>query len=240
MIRNDQSQIKDQPKHITCFVAMPFGDRETFKYDTVLLAALREALELDPYYWQVVRADERYFENIIQNNVDAWIKRVQVYIADVSDENPNVMMELGYMLWTRKPGQPLVVLKRYGTSRTISDLAGFIYTYYPDVSSGDVYNIQKIADALQEDFAKRVDLQDLNKKKEAHYLSPLYLERKIGLNREVANKLSVDFNTMESVEAATGDEFSDKANAADLPLGFVNPVKEAITKDLERLRKHSK
>jgi len=32
------------------------------------------------------------------------------YIADISELNPNVMMELGYMYWARKPEQPLIVL----------------------------------------------------------------------------------------------------------------------------------
>jgi molecular chaperone HtpG len=235
MASSRQIQSNDRPKHIICFVALPFKDNDTFKYETVLLPALREALELKPYHWQVVRADERYFEDIIQNNIRVWMDRVQVYIADVSDENPNVMMELGYMLWTRETGQPLVVLKRSDTNPTISDLAGFIYTVYPAVSSGDMYDIQKVTDALKKDFARRDDMQNLNKKKEAHYLSALYLEKKFGSGQ----KLSEYFNTMESVEAASPDEFREKAIAAGIPPGFVGAVRKTIIEELKELRKYS-
>ena len=239
MTNSHQNQTNDHPEHIVCFVAMPFNDNENFMYKTVLLPAVREALELDPYYWQVVRADERIFEDIIQNNVGAWMKRVQAYIADVSDENPNVMMELGYMLWAKQPGQPLLVLKRTGTKRTtISDLAGFIYTDYPAVGGGDRYAIQHIVDDLRKDFAKRTDVQNLNQNKEAHYLSPLYLEKEIGLNQGVAEKLSDKFVTMESVEAAPDDEFRYKATAAGLPPAFIGAVKTAIIEKLKELRGH--
>ena len=236
---NLQNQASDGPSHIVCFVAMPFKDSDTFKYETVLLPALRQVLELEPYSWEVARADERYFANIIQNNVQAWMKRVQVYIADVSEENPNVMMELGYMLWTREPDQPLLVLKREGTNRTISDLAGFIYTYYPAVSSGDDYDIQRVADALRRDFVKHADMQDLNGKKAAHYLSPLYLCWHWSQTAGVAKKLSEYFNTTESVEAATRDEFRHKAIAAGVKPEFVNPIREGIIKKLNELKKHS-
>ncbi len=234
-----RKQSSERPKHIVCFVALPFKDSDTFKYETVLLPALREVLELKPYYWQVVRADERYFEDIIQNNVRTWMERVQVYIADVSDENPNVMMELGYMLWTKEPDQPLIVLRRSGTNRTISDLAGFMYTVYPSVNSGDVYDIRRIADALQEDFDKRNDVQNLNKNKEAHYLSPLYLEKKFSFSNAVSKKLSEAFNTMEAVEAATTDEFRAKAIAAGISSGFVDAVRETILEELKELKRHS-
>lgn len=238
MTNSHQNQANDHPKHIECFVAMPFNDDENFMYKTVLLPAIREALELDPYYWQVVRADEHYFEDIIQNNVGAWMKRVQAYIADVSDENPNVMMELGYMLWAKQPGQPLIVLRRTGTSRTISDLAGFIYAYYPAVSGGDHYAIQQIADTLRDDFAKHLGMQNLNGKKQAHYLSPLYLGKEFRLSQGVAEKLSKDFVTLESVEAATDDAFRYKATAAGLPPAFIGAVKTAIIEKLKELRGH--
>ena len=74
-------------QHTICFVALPFKDDEKFKYETVLLPALRKILEGKPYYWQVVRADARYYANTIDRNIAEWIKRAHVYIADISDLN---------------------------------------------------------------------------------------------------------------------------------------------------------
>ncbi len=121
--------------HIICMVALPFRDNQTFPYETVLLPAIRRVLELKPYYWQVVRADEQYFEETIERNVGVWMQRAQAYIADISDLNSNVLMELGYMRWGRRGGkekQPVVVLERIdATSHKISDLAGVIRITYP-------------------------------------------------------------------------------------------------------------
>lgn len=240
MTSNLQNQTSVSPGHIVCFVAMPFKDNDIFKYETVLLPALRQALELEPYYWEVARADEQYFANIIQNNVQSWMNRVQVYIADVSEENPNVMMELGYMLWTRKPDQPLLILKREGTNRTISDLAGFIYTYYPNVSNDvdDDFTIDKLTRALRLDFNKRDDMRELNRQKTAHYLSPLYLHKDLYLPVDVARKLSEYFNTMESVKDASSDEFDHKAFTAGINPDFMRVIRENIIKKLNKLKNY--
>src|SRR6266496_3462922 len=228
MMNSSQNQISDQPQHIVCFVALPFKDNSSFQYETVLLPALRKVLELDPYWWQVVRADEKYFEDIIQGNVGNWMKRVHAYVADISDLNPNVMMELGYMLWARKPDQPLLVLKRSDVTHHLADLGGFITVSYPLVNANDHYAIRRVADELRVEFAKHEATQRLNRGKQAHYLSPLFF-REFQLSNEVAEKLSQNFVTMEAV--ATMDEgiFRSQATACGLLPLFADAMRSAIT-----------
>jgi nucleoside 2-deoxyribosyltransferase len=53
-----------------------------------------------------------------------------MFIADISDGNPNVMYELGYAHALKKPVLPLV---RRGTGQIPSDLSGYLYfSYDPD------------------------------------------------------------------------------------------------------------
>ena len=171
-------------QHIIAMVALPFNDRETFAYDSVLLPALRSVLEQRPYYWQVVRADEKYFEETVERNVAAWIKQARVYIADISDLNANVMMELGYMRWGRNSEQPVIVLERSDTDHHLSDLAGLIRISYPAATGS--YAIEEIATELASEFAKREDIQKLNGLKQAHYLSSILLQNTCSVREESA------------------------------------------------------
>ncbi len=70
----EETEQKESPaeltSHVSCFVAMPFGQ----EYDYIFMA-LRQLLEDRPYYWQVIRADERQFEATISGNVHQHIAR---------------------------------------------------------------------------------------------------------------------------------------------------------------------
>lgn len=76
--------------HIVCFVAMPFRDE-----CEVVLEAIRDVLEVKPYFLQVETAAFQYFARNVSDNVATWIQRASCYVADISDGNENVMMELG-------------------------------------------------------------------------------------------------------------------------------------------------
>jgi hypothetical protein len=225
MAISPQFPVDDAPKHIICFVALPFEDTEKFAYKTVLLPALRTVLEQHPYYWQVGRADDKGFADTIYHNVDAWMQLAHAYIADISDLNPNVMMELGYMYWARKPGQPLMVLERLGTGQHLSDIAGFIRISYPDLSGR--YAIEDVAKALADEFDNRQDIQSLNATKLHHYLSPLVLEE-IGASEQVAKDLARVYVTMEAFSVAKVKDICRNvrglSNHTPLATGYKNAV----------------
>ncbi len=228
-----QSTADDSPKHIICFVALPFEDTEKFAYKTVLLPALRTVLERHPYYWQVGRADDKGFADTIYDNVAAWMKLAHAYIADISDLNPNVMMELGYMYWARKPGQPLMVLERQGTGQHLSDLAGFIRISYPNLS--DRHAIEDVAKALAEEFDKK-NIQSLNATKLHHYLSPLMLEE-IGASDQISKALARAYVTMEAFVATDAKDISLHLHDYGLQLHYtiVRGYQAAIRDLLKRL-----
>ncbi len=200
------SEQNGRMKHIVCMVAVPFRDSQSFAYETALLPALRDVLEQAPYYWQVVRADEKYFEDTIDRNVATWMKRSHAYIADISDVNPNVMMELGYMRWAREPWQPVIVLERAHTGALLdpADLRGIIRMHYPAASGR--HAADEIAEVLKEEFAKDESIQKLNRLKQQHYLSPLLLRDRFRVSEDIARDLAGAYVTMESFVAANADD----------------------------------
>lgn len=200
MVVSSQNNIDNIPKHVVCFVALPFTDKPTFAYHTVLLPALREVLELAPYYWQVGRADDSYFKDTIYENVAFWMNQAHAYIADISDLNPNVLLELGYMYWGKKPGQPLIILERSDAPQNPVDLAGVIRIRYP-AERGN-HAIEDVALSLKEEFGKRQDIQRLNAGNRHHYLSSLLLSRELRLNDQLVQPLTREYVTMEALNAA--------------------------------------
>jgi hypothetical protein len=195
---------------VICFVALPFGDRKEFRYESVLMPALRMVLERHPYYWRVGRADDELFKGFIYDNVGEWLKRAHVYIADISDLSYNVMMEFGYMLWAKKPGQPLVALERSASTATLpeykdlADIQGLIRTPYPESSS--MFNVG-LAEIVKDELAKHFrnsfrdnhEMQKLSLVPRQHYLSPLWIEEKCRYTDEdMTGAISKKYITMET------------------------------------------
>jgi hypothetical protein len=132
----------------------------------------------------------------IYENVAAWMRLARAYVADISDLNANVMMELGYMYWARKVDQPLFVLQREGTDQHLSDLGGLIRISYPSVTGR--HAVEDIAQALRYEFDRRSDVQKLNASKRYHYLSPELLERQGNMSQQTAKALTQECETMEA------------------------------------------
>ncbi len=203
---SDQLSKKSSPKHIVCFVALPFEDEE-FAYKTVLLPAIRSIFEQHPYYWQVVRADDTIFASTIAENVGDWMQLADVSIADISNLNANVMMELGYMYW-RKPKRPLFLLEREGTGKHLSDLAGVIRLSYKNVQYLDEplskkHAVDDLAAELKAIFTRRQDIKNLKPTTRQHYLSSLTLVNKCGIGISLASDLAQEYVTMENLQATT-------------------------------------
>lgn len=222
-------------QHVVCFVALPFeDDKKTFAYKTILLPALRRALELEPYFWQVGRADDKYFAETIERNIFEWVTRADVYMAEISDVNPNVMMELGYMRWSREPKQPLIVLKRKDIHRHLADLAGMITIPYTPASGKDAD--KTIAKELKGEFGKKSELLTLNTNK-AHYLSPLFLQDK-AIAEDAAEKLAGIYLTMERFAVADIDNMLTQIPG--LPDYIAKGLQEEVGKILKGSRKNTR
>ncbi len=80
-----------------CFVIMPFGEPFDSYYREIFVPTIKRA-GLKP-----IRADEIHQPGVIINQVWENIKQATVLVAEVTDQNPNVMYELGLAHAINKP-----------------------------------------------------------------------------------------------------------------------------------------
>jgi hypothetical protein len=88
---------KRRPKIKTCFVIMPFGEPFDSYYREIFVPAITK-VGLKP-----IRADEINKPGVIVNQIWKGINEADVCIAEISEQNPNVMYELGLAHSIGKP-----------------------------------------------------------------------------------------------------------------------------------------
>lgn len=206
----------DQTKHIQCLIALPFDDAYN-----VVFEALCDVLEAAPYFWQVVRADKRYFKNDVPNNMAAHIARAHCFAVDITELNENVMMELGHMYWAY-PERPLMLLQREGTQSRVVDLGGKLRIKYP---WAETPNQERIAAALRDEIKKFDDVKNL--KGEAHYLSARLLRADF-IPPKVAAALAERFETAEELVEKDPGDISRSIGARLAPGGVVQSVQDYL------------
>ena len=81
--------VTEEPVNATLFVMMPFAEQLRWVFDTVI-APLGEELGL-----LVSRVDEESFAGPITDRIEKRMVSSRVLIADITDNNPNVIYELG-------------------------------------------------------------------------------------------------------------------------------------------------
>ncbi len=125
-----------------CFVAMTFQNFTFYEWTRRLVADTG---------FECIRADDEVPERGINlwQKVQSLIEGAALVIADISDENPNVHIEVGYAVACNKP---LVLLVREG-SQVPTDLRGFEVIQYKNDRSG----LLALQEALRQQIAKYAD-----------------------------------------------------------------------------------
>jgi molecular chaperone HtpG len=149
-----------QTEHVSCFFAMPFHD----SYNK-LLKVVRNILQDQPYGWEVTRADSEHIGDTIPDNVKEHIAQSHCYIAEVSDPNPNVFLEIGRISHYRDQGRPLIYLCKQGIKPPI-DIEGELLSYY-DPNLGE----EELMQQLKEELAKKRSVKSLKNIKDKSFLS---------------------------------------------------------------------
>jgi hypothetical protein len=111
--------------HPKCFVALPY----IAEFDPVW-RALRSVLGDEPYRWEVIRGDEDVRIPDLLAGISAHLASSRRFVADVSNNNPNVMLELGMML-ARDVRSTLVLADTEAFKALPADLRGHICLVYP-------------------------------------------------------------------------------------------------------------
>jgi len=185
--------------HISCFFAMPFEGYEP------LLEAVKRVLEDSPYGWQVIRADDRHHGTTISENVKRHIDRSHCYLAEISDSNSNVFMEIGRM--GHYEDRPLMYLCKKDSEKKISaDLLGQLYFPY-DAWISENPDIDQLVQCLQREFARKPELVDLRGNHKI-YLSPNLLIRHKQCDISLATKITQKYTNIQAFLALQPDEIA--------------------------------
>jgi hypothetical protein len=113
----------DTAAHTVCFFA------HQFNRDKAVLAAMRAVLEHSPFYWEVRSADETTKDPRLFENVLSQVKQSHIVIAEISEGNPNVMLEAG-LAYGLPGGRPVVLLSDAASQKKISDLQSHLLFPY--------------------------------------------------------------------------------------------------------------
>jgi molecular chaperone HtpG len=217
-----------QPEHIMCFFAVPFRD----EYD-VVLEALRSVLEDAPYFWEVARADRKFFERTVPDNVGMWISRAQCYVVELSDCNPNVMMELGQMYWGY-PGRPIYLLQREGSKPDIVDLGARLRIKYP---WSDRPSREDIERTLRAEFAKFTELPSAANKR--HYLSAYAMKDLKWIDQQIKQQVAQRYTTIEEFVSRDSKLIAEDMREYGVPVDLVKVIQDGLRSRLEKALERS-
>lgn len=163
--RNErQSQTSTLTPHVSCFVAFDFQKRDA------VFRALSDVLQDRPYFWQVVRADASVEKPDLLPNLTDKMRRAHCFIVELSDANPNVMLELGMMLTLNRP---ILLLRSQDSSvgnEQWANLSGKLYEIYDAFAAPEALN-QQLAEILQ----RQTGFQSLRGSAQSKFLSPVLL-----------------------------------------------------------------
>lgn len=127
----------------TCFVIQTFdGEKYDRRYKEVIRPALLKA-KVEPQ-----RADDILGLNPIIEKIETAIEAASVCLADVSEDNPNVWLEVGYALALKRP--TVILCDRAARERLPFDVQHRPVLFYKTDSRSDF-------DALEASILKSVD-----------------------------------------------------------------------------------
>jgi hypothetical protein len=174
--------------YISCFIAMPFCNT----YNS-LLQAVRLVLEDYPYGWNVARADTLNLGLTISSNVERYITRSHCYLAEISDSNPNVFLEIGRMSHYQKKRSLIYLCKEEAKDRIPRDLDGYLVHFYIE------HNLEDLVDCLKRQFRRNSNLENLRhqQSKEIFLSAELLTYHKV-CEQDIAEKISDKYKTVEN------------------------------------------
>jgi molecular chaperone HtpG len=162
------SQENPKPRHLIFFMMTPVDDSYNSLIDT-----MREVIE-DRLSSQLVVASDRQLGERIIDNARAFMEKAHVFIAEVTETNPNVIFDLGAVHFDLR-NRPIILLRHDEQADKIQSLPvvlqGTIYLNYDNPEG------KTLADYLEEKLLRTHEIKTLldNPDKE-RYLSPKQLK----------------------------------------------------------------
>lgn len=194
------SSVKDRPEYIRMFMITPFAD----EYRPVE-AAVRKVFEQPPFCFEVCLARDRYNADTLVENVRSHISSAHCFVAEISELNANVMMEVGGILMSGDT-RPVFALRDVNSTKDRPADFGdqLTFPYSGRCSSPENLEIEIREQLIAGGRIKNARIEELLHMRKKLFLSHTLLTNlsEISLNEVQRNKVCNKFNTIEELLAA--------------------------------------
>lgn len=218
------SNIVNGSKHILMFMITPFAD----EYRSVELA-VRRVFEQAPFCFEVCLARDKYNADTLVENVKSHIAAAQCFIAEISDLNPNVMMEVGGILMSGDKRPVFALWDTHSTLRKPADFGDRLTFSYSGRSSSPDELVNEITSHLIEGGRiKNARIEELIRRRKELYLSHTLLSglTEIHLNDSQRASICNKFKTVDSYVSAKEDVLSTLGVNMHILLGLQDELKK--------------
>lgn len=220
------SNIVNGSKHILMFMITPFAD----EYRSVELA-VRRVFEQAPFCFEVCLARDKYNADTLVENVKSHIAAAQCFIAEISDLNPNVMMEVGGILMSGDKRPVFALWDTHSTLRKPADFGDRLTFSYSGRSSSPDELVNEITSHLIEGGRiKNARIEELIRRRKELYLSHTLLSglTEIHLNDSQRASTCNKFKTVDSYVSAKEDVLSTLGVNMHILLGLQDELKKVM------------
>ncbi|MCU0285819.1 MAG: ATP-binding protein [Acidobacteria bacterium] len=191
-----QAAAAERPDYILLFMITPFDD----KYKP-LEKALRRIFEAPPYFFQVMLARDYTHHSGLLDNVRIHIRQAHGFLAEISELNSNVMLELGAAL-LQDDTRPVFSLRSQDAQKDVpADIKEKLFVPYKSITEPPEELEKSIRAFIERDGSiVHEDIHKLLKQRKKRFLSRTLLEQmSIRLEeREITGVLAL-FKTIEDV-----------------------------------------
>lgn len=186
-----------RPDHIQLFMIAPFAD----EYKSVE-QAVRQVFECPPFCFELRMARDYYEADTLVANVKKHLASAHGFVAEISEQNANVMMEIGGILMSDDPRPVFALEYPTGKKRPVDFGDKLIFPYSTNQASPEVI-AQELRDKLiSNGRICNQRLAELMKQRKRHYLSDTLLDTYGRFNPSEREKIMKYFHTVEELVQA--------------------------------------
>ena len=197
------------------FVMMPYDAA----YDP-LEQALRAILERPPYCFEVLLARDKAIDPQVRGNIQRHIGGADGYIAEISHQSPNVLLELGWIFFEPQLDQrPKLILRHDGSKAPPVDMGGQIHQRYSAPDAAD------LTEQLRRAIEAQPSLKALRDQRPARWLSAGLLADLTAIAEDARAAVARAFDSVEQLQAADDRAFAEALRRVGRPdLAMVGPI----------------
>lgn len=220
----------DQLEYIRLFMITPFDN----SYKPVE-TAVRQVFEKDPFYFQVQLARDYFKADTLVKNIQCHISDAHGFVAEISELNPNVMMEVGGIL-INGDARPVFALRDKNSREKGNAPVDFgdrlTFSYGSRTDSTELIAKQIKDQLFKEGRLVHATLKELKKTRKRRFLSRTLLEEfhEIELKEDVIKTICRKYTTVE--------DFLNASEAQLKMLGINKMVLQYVHDELQRMIDH--